>query len=278
MLKNEGYSVSQAPIPPGNADDLQFTTVEPSAGPAQASVRGCSACNQPIHTTYYAVGNQLICPRCRDLIAGPQGGSRAGRLFKATVFGLGAGLLGALAWFLVRRLAGLQIGLLAVAVGYMVGRAVRAGSGHRGGRGYQVLAVVLTYCSICANFMPDVFEMIFKHQGSHHVTAPAGSTGKTDSASADEAHDSSATGGSDDTTGPRKNVGIGKALGALVALTILVFVMTLAVPFMGGMSPIGLLIAAFALWEAWKMNARRQLPIAGPYTLTGGMATVGVRS
>jgi hypothetical protein len=56
----------------------------------------------------------------------------------------------------------------------------------------------------------------------------------------------------------------------LVVVVILVFVMTLIIPFSGVMSPIGLLIAAFALWEAWKINTRRQIPIAGPYSLSGG--------
>jgi hypothetical protein len=36
---------------------------------------------------------------------------------------------------------------------------------------------------------------------------------------------------------------------------------------MGIQSPIGFLIMAFALWEAWKFTAFRPLPITGPYQL-----------
>jgi hypothetical protein len=31
---------------------------------------------------------------------------------------------------------------------------------------------------------------------------------------------------------------------------------------------IGLLIIGFALWEAWKLNAHRPLPISGPYQIS----------
>jgi hypothetical protein len=74
--------------------------------------------------------------------------------------GLGAGLVGALIWFAIRRAANVEIGLIAVLVGYMVGKAVRKGSGNRGGVGYQVMAVLITYCCICANYLPDVVQAI----------------------------------------------------------------------------------------------------------------------
>jgi len=42
----------------------------------------------------------------------------------------------------------------------------------------------------------------------------------------------------------------------------------LAAPFLAGaQNLIGLLIIGFALWEAWKFNARRQVPISGPYQI-----------
>ena len=51
-----------------------------------------------------------------------------------------------------------------------------------------------------------------------------------------------------------------------LALLIVVFKVSLVVPFLGGSkNAIGLLIIGFALWEAWKFNARRPLPITGPY-------------
>ncbi|MDB5358037.1 MAG: hypothetical protein JWN24_4490 [Phycisphaerales bacterium] len=264
--------MSQTPIPPGQPDDLQFRTVEPPtvATTIQPSARACAACKQPIQDTYYTVGNNLVCPRCRDAIAGARGGSSVGRLFKATAFGIGAGLVGALVWFLVRRFAHVQLGLLAVAVGYMVGRAVLAGSGNRGGRGYQILAVVLTYCSICANFMPDVIEEIVKNP-KIHASAQSGSNGSPTSGTTAQPQDGSGTDGNTANSTPPKQGGVVRGILLLVVGVVLVFVLTLAIPFTGAMSPIGLLIAAFALWEAWKINTRRHLPVSGPYALSGGM-------
>ncbi len=124
-------------------------------------------------------------------------------------------------WFAIRRFAHLQIGLVAIAVGYMIGKAVRKGSGGRGGRGYQVLAVVLTYCCIAANYMPDVLEALM--DSAHNSTAPA-------------------------------------------ELIVFAFGYSLALPFLSGAQNfIGLLIIGFALWQAWKLTARRRLPITGPY-------------
>ncbi|MDB5299229.1 MAG: hypothetical protein JWO87_892 [Phycisphaerales bacterium] len=263
--------MSQLPDPSDQADDLQFKTYEPplAATRVQASARACTVCNQPIQDAYYTVGDQLICPRCRDQIAGAPGGSRAGRVLKATALGLGAGIVGALVWCLVRRVAHVQLGLLAVAVGYLVGRAVLVGSGNRGGIGYQILAVVLTYCAICANFMPDVVELLMK-DSRFHTSAHSGPDGATNTNADAGSKAGAEPTGNPSSPAPPTHIGPAKAIAALVILIVLVFVMTLIIPFSGVMSPIGLLIAAFALWEAWKINTRRHIPIAGPYTLSPG--------
>ena len=66
-------------------------------------------------------------------------------------------------------------------------------------------------------------------------------------------------------TSSRIVVAAAKVIGSL-ALLIVVFKVSLVVPFLGGSkNAIGLLIIGFALWEAWKFNARRPLPITGPY-------------
>jgi hypothetical protein len=55
---------------------------------------------------------------------------------------------------------------------------------------------------------------------------------------------------------------------SVVLLLVLVFALSLAAPFLAGVENlIGLLIIGFALWEAWKLNARRPLQISGPYQI-----------
>jgi hypothetical protein len=58
-------------------------------------------------------------------------------LLRAALFGIGAGILGAAIYYGVLALTGYNIGLVAIGVGILVGRAVRKGSGGFGGRGYQ---------------------------------------------------------------------------------------------------------------------------------------------
>ena len=170
--------------------------------------------------------------------------------------GLGAGPVGAVIWFAIRRIAHLEIGLVAIVLGFFVGKAVRKGSGNRGGRGYQVLAVLLTYCCIAANYMPDVLEGTLKARDKHQAANAAQKAGG-DNGTADKA--------AQDRIQPAP---ICSALWALVVVAALVFVFSLTVPFLpGAENIIGLLIIGFALWEAWKLNARRLLPISGPYQL-----------
>jgi hypothetical protein len=265
------------PSPTTEHDELQFTTVEPPASAASAPAttsRPCSFCRQPIDSIYYALADKTICESCRAKIDASPAGTPFGRFFKATMRGLGAGLLGAIAWFAIRKIAHIEIGLVAIVVGFMVGKAVRKGSGGRGGRGYQILAVVLTYSCIAANYMPDIFEAVINdiHHPAHspHSARPANGAAPAatpNQASGNDASSPSPGSPSPATTAPR-HVGAGKKALALMLVVVLVFVMSLALPFMEGVKNlIGLLIIGFALWEAWKINAFRRLPITGPYQI-----------
>ena len=61
-------------------------------------------------------------------------------------------------FYLVEKISGYQLSILAIAVGFLVGRAVRWATGGRGGVIYQVLAVVLTYAAIAFSWLPFVAE------------------------------------------------------------------------------------------------------------------------
>lgn len=251
------------PVPP--SDDLQFSTVEPAAGSGPASAPACAACRQPINDVYYAVGDKLICPACRErYAAAQQGGSRIGRLLKATVFGVGAGIVGALVWWGVRRLTGSDFGIIAVAVGFIVGGAVRAGSGARGGFGYQMIALALTYLSIALTFTPDVFTLLRQSFHDHHDVhaTNAGGSAATSPATTSESDA--------DSTRPARLTG-GKLIIAVLLVIARVAAAILVAPVVIGLNqPIVLLIFGFALWEAWKINARARVPFAGPYSLAQG--------
>jgi len=266
--------MSQPPLDETN--ELQFEVAEldvPDAPAAAAQPRTCVGCRRPIVGTYYAIGDKLVCPSCRAQVDAAPPGPRVGRVLKATAMGLGAGLLGALIWYAVRAAAHMEIGLVAVLVGVMVGKAIRKGSGGRGGRGYQVLAVVLTYCCIAANYVPDVIEGIA--QVAHKQQSPQKTPASGSQATEAERSGAPESAAPDTTTGanppaqasaPHRKPSVAKAAFLLVLLAGIVFGLALAAPFLGGMqNAIGLLIIGIALWQAWKLTARRRLAIAGPY-------------
>ena len=130
-----------------SATELQFDEAEPIA-PASSGPT-CVRCNRPITDAYFEINGKVLCTSCRQQIeAAFHGGSAAARVIKAIVFGAPAAVVGAVLYYAILVATGANIGLVAIAVGYIVGRAVRKGSDNRGGPFYQFLAVFFTYTSI----------------------------------------------------------------------------------------------------------------------------------
>ncbi len=103
-----------------------------------------------------------------------------GNVPRALLYGSGAAVAGCLLFYAVSVLTGFQFGLIAIAVGYLVGKAVRKGSGSLGGRKYQVMAVLLTYISIASTNLPAITKIFSeKAQKMEQMTATAGSTVKS---------------------------------------------------------------------------------------------------
>jgi hypothetical protein len=119
----------------------------------------CAACKAPITSEYYQANGRTICPVCRDQVAKfGVGGSGAARFGKSLVAGIAAGFVGFLLYYLVLKITGWNIGLIAVVVGWLVGNAVRWGSEGRGGRLYQFLAAAIAYIAACATYAPFIME------------------------------------------------------------------------------------------------------------------------
>ena len=166
-------------------DELQFDQAE-YATPAPAGPN-CGVCKRPIDDAYYEINGKVVCATCRQQVeAAFRGGSRVARLIKALVFGAAAGIVGAVLYYAIIRMTGLNIGLVAVVVGLMVGGAVRKGSGNRGGLFYQLLAVFLTYSAIVVMHVPMLIEAFVEHGGKQAQLVPE-KAGK-DLANVDEKH------------------------------------------------------------------------------------------
>ena len=170
-------------------------------------------------------------------------GSSGGRAVRALGAGLGAAFIGSLVYFLVSALTGYEFGLIAIAVGWGVGMAVRWGSNGRGGKGYQVLAVALTYLAIVSAYIPPIIEEVLEPAALEEeaVHEPAIAADISTIAEPEEP----------------------ATIRDLVMGTVSLLALAAAAPFLAGAeNVIGLLIIGIGLWEAWKLNRFQELKSA----------------
>jgi len=153
-------------------DELQFDHVETT------KPTGCARCGKPLGSTYFQANGAAVCANCRaELEAQLSQDTEGARFRRALVWGIGAAALGTLVYYGFTALTGWSWSLIAIAVGFLVGRAVKAGSANQGGIAFQGLAAFLTYSSIAfsygllgaragiwfhgglADFIPDVVDV-----------------------------------------------------------------------------------------------------------------------
>jgi hypothetical protein len=226
--------MSSDSTPVSSPDRLRFD--QPAPGPGTPA---CARCQAPITAAYYEVNGHVVCSGCKTALEGAPAGSGASRMLRATAFGLGGAVLGAGIYYAILAATGYEIGLVAILVGWLVGRAVQKGSNGAGGWAYQTLAVGLTYLAIVSTYVPDSVTV-----------RPVAAT-----------VDSSA-----------HRMTVGRFALGVVALVAIAAV----APFLAGFENIlGLVIIGFALFQAWKMNRRVPLAISGPYAVGRAAGTGG---
>jgi hypothetical protein len=161
--------------------DIQFDQAEYMT-PAPDSPT-CGVCKSPIDDEYYETGGKVCCPSCRlNVEAAFRGGSRVARVLKSLILGLAASAAGAVLYYAILRTTGYNIGLVAVVVGVMVGRAVRKGTGNRGGRFYQFLSVFLVYSAIVVMHIPLLLEEFAKRAQNEQQAEPQVAKAQKDAA------------------------------------------------------------------------------------------------
>ena len=127
----------------GFGQQPQFDTAEfKSAGNA------CAFCKTALSAGYYRVQGKLTCANCLQKIQNSMPTDSHAAYVRALTFGAGGALLGLVLYAGVVSMLHLTIGYLALAVGYIVAKAMMMGSGNIGGRRYQIAAVLFTYAAI----------------------------------------------------------------------------------------------------------------------------------
>lgn len=242
---------------PVAGETLQFDRAVAESAVAAAPpspVVVCAGCKTRIQTQYYDVNGNALCGTCRAAVAAAAAPPTGLLPFlKAAGLGAGAGIVGAAIYYAVIAIAHLEIGIVAILIGYMVGYSVRKGTQGRGGRRFQVLAAVLTYLSVAAAYAPLAIQQAMGDKPAQQSAATASSS------VTDLPTPASASPAQPRPRSRRPLLSLVILSGLLVALPVLVVI---------GSLPSGL-ISAFIIFigmrQAWKMTGALVVRVAGPY-------------
>jgi hypothetical protein len=233
-------------------ESLQFQKAE-YADPR----RKCAICTSVIENSYFQLSGQTICSGCAETV-GPRL-SRPGNsmVLRGLLYGAGAALACSICYAIITMATGMELAIAAIAVGYLIGRAVRIGSHGLGGRRCQIIAVILTYLSITTSYLPLLVKGM-----QEQVEKKAGATaGATKNQQEPPQQPDVQT----------KEVAKVPSLATLILGFGLLLGIALISPFLGLMGGvgglIGLAIIAFGLMQAWKQTAGPSQVLAGPYKL-----------
>lgn len=239
---------------PGGPPPLQFDTLVPPVTPSEVgTAQGvtCAMCHQAIATEYFDVNGQSVCNVCKSRLEHLGQTPRSWGLFaKAALFGLVAAILGAALYYAVIAITNFEIGIVAIAIGFMVGWAVRTATANRGGRRYQVLALVLTYWSVGLAYTPLTFQQL---------------ADENKNAQTQESRDATPAAPHEPAEAPRA-VSIPRVLAVLLG-----FSLALPALVVMGSLPSGLIsafIIGIGMRQAWQMTGVPSLQISGPYRIS----------
>lgn len=228
----------------------------------------CQFCHQPISGSYYRVREASACPACAGKVRLELAKDTHTAYMRAVLFGIGAAIVGMILYATFEIVTGLIIGYVAIAVGWMVGTAMKKGSSGVGGRRYQITAVLLTYAAVSLAAVP-----VWIHYAMEHRKAETKQT-QTNSQLADEQRQLEKESGQANQNAPApapeprpkaERMSRLEAIGHLALLGI-------GSPFLeiweGGPnfgSMIGLLILFFGVQIAWRLTAGVKVAVYGPF-------------
>jgi len=234
----------------------QFATAE-YASPSGKEV--CKSCGQTISGAYYRVNGALACQHCVTQLQNQTPKDSHSAYVRGIVFGLGGAILGLILYSGFGIITGIEIGYLSLAVGYIVGKAIRMGSRGLGGRRYQIAAVLLTYFAVSMSAVPIGISMAIKDAKTKpHPAVTTESTGSGTSAESKGNTSPEESVAKHEAQGPSA----GKLIGAL-------FFYGIASPFLELENPVngalGIIILLVGIRIAWRITGAPEIDILGPF-------------
>jgi hypothetical protein len=271
-MTEPGQPLPVTPVTP----ELTFDRVQPTLNlPQDADATDtagipCGSCGTVMLDEYYSIGDKPVCANCRASFEKSRATSRTAKAFgKAFAFGLGAAMAGAAVYYAVIALFELEIGIVAILIGWMVGWAILKALPGGGSRRYQVLGAVLTYFAVGVAYLP----LAFNSKGGQSATQqdstavaprqgqPAASPAAATTTTADSTAGSDGSGGS-----------FLLGIGALIAFA---FALPAMVTFSSGSGVLSALIIAIGMHQAWRMTGASGVTVTGPFRVGNEPAASG---
>ena len=242
----------------------QFSTAEYAAGARDQ----CSFCKQPVAQSYYRINGALACPSCADRARRDLPGGEHAAYVRGVMFGAGGALLGLVLYAAVGIITGWIIGYVSLAVGYIVGKSMMKGSGGRGGRRYQIAALLLTYAAVSLAAVPMGVAQFAKHS---KAKAQARAQAQAAVMQPGDEKLTRPVPGTKPPVAPKPRMGLGAALASLALLGLASPFLALWMDAFHGL--IGIVILLVGSRIAWRITAGHPaLEVAGPFDTTSPSA------
>jgi hypothetical protein len=239
--QQEFADASSAPV--ADSDIPQFSTAEYTHVPG---TERCRICNKLVAGEYFRVNNLMACDQCAADARNGQPRDSHVAFSRGLAFGVGAAIAGMILYAAFTIITGWYIGYLALAVGYLVAKAIKKGANGLGGRRYQVAAVALTYAALSIAAVPIGFSYAIKHQKAARQAPSSAAPGAAEQAPSSAPH----------------SIPYGALAIRLLGLGLISPFLNLQDPVHGA---IGLFILFIGLRIAWQLTASAPLEVEGPY-------------
>lgn len=238
----------------------QFETAEFQAKPGSDT---CFVCHQPISSGYFRVNARMACAACTERLKNSVPKDSHAAFVRSVAFGVGGAVVGLILYAVVGIVTGLMIGYVSLAVGWIVGKAMMAGSGGLGGRRYQIVAVLLTYAAVSMAAIPIAIAQ-FSKSGKSQTQVRQQNPEPSSSASQPAADDGSQPTSSVPEATPAHRQSRASAIGYLALIGLASPFLDLGSDAFHGL--IGLVILMVGIRIAWSMTrGHPPLVVDGPF-------------
>jgi hypothetical protein len=221
----------------------------------------CAECRSRIVDTYFEWDGKVICAACQPRLAANVASPTTGSVVRAIGLGLAAAIAGTALYYALTAVTGRDLAWAMIPVGFGIGKAVRFGSGGRGGRRYQWLAACLTYATIASTYVPFVTSGFGDRTPAAIAAAEAPAVASPTSSAL-------ASAGSATSTPPAAAAPIPVTRPGPAHLAALLLLATAAPVLVGFGNILGITITIVAVIVAWRLNRAVPEAIAGPFQVS----------